>query len=56
MWLVGGEGCASVVVGKEEWIILLITLLVFLKLLFDENVKFNVNTVGDTGACHTNRG
>ena len=24
--------------------------------LYDENVEFNVNTVGDTGACLTNRG
>ena len=23
---------------------------------YDENVKFNANTVGDAGTCHTNRG
>ena len=28
----------------------------FLNSLYDENVKFNTNTVGDAGACHTNRG
>ena len=24
--------------------------------LYDENVEFNANTVGDAGACRTNRG
>ena len=26
-----------------------------LKISYDENVKFNANTVGDAGACCTNR-